>query len=261
MGSRMNRINPEEEDFIVSRPLLARHDSSEDGSGRQTLVVSPIDMRQAMREFKARDCHQPGAGFGQEGDPAFTLSGGPVQAIAFHGTQDPDVSGDVTHPLGRNQGLEVCVLQGRWRGDDGRGYDRPPHVSDLPSLDAHKVDLVAFMAGQSAKAGSVAASETLSPTLRSNGGGLNTVPSVSTGQSVRRLTPRECERLQGFPDDYTLITYKGKPAKDGPRYRVIGNSMAVPVMRWIGERIEAVSGLDKTLYCSPFSAKITTLTI
>jgi DNA (cytosine-5)-methyltransferase 1 len=58
--------------------------------------------------------------------------------------------------------------------------------------------------------------------------------------AVRRLTPRECERLQGFPDDYTLVPYRGKPAADGPRYKALGNSMAVPVMRWIGERIEAV---------------------
>lgn len=57
---------------------------------------------------------------------------------------------------------------------------------------------------------------------------------------VRRLTPRECERLQGFPDDWTKIPYRGKPADecpDDPRYKAIGNSMAVPVMRWIGERI------------------------
>jgi DNA (cytosine-5)-methyltransferase 1 len=59
--------------------------------------------------------------------------------------------------------------------------------------------------------------------------------------AVRRLTPRECERLQGFPDDYTAITYRGKPAADGPRYKALGNSMAVPVMRWILSRIEAVS--------------------
>lgn len=60
---------------------------------------------------------------------------------------------------------------------------------------------------------------------------------------VRRLTPLECERLQGFPDGHTLIGWKGKPAEecpDGPRYKAIGNSMAVPVMRWIGERIAAV---------------------
>lgn len=57
---------------------------------------------------------------------------------------------------------------------------------------------------------------------------------------VRRLTPKECERLQGFPDDWTKIPYRGKPADecpDGPRYKAIGNSFAVPVMRWIGERI------------------------
>ena len=61
--------------------------------------------------------------------------------------------------------------------------------------------------------------------------------------TVRRLTPRECERLQGFPDDYTLVDYRGKPASDGPRYKALGNSIAVPVMRWIGERIVAVHSI------------------
>jgi DNA (cytosine-5)-methyltransferase 1 len=60
---------------------------------------------------------------------------------------------------------------------------------------------------------------------------------------VRRLTPLECERLQGLPDDYTAITYRGKPAADAPRYKAIGNSMAVPVMRWILERLERVDAL------------------
>jgi DNA (cytosine-5)-methyltransferase 1 len=61
--------------------------------------------------------------------------------------------------------------------------------------------------------------------------------------AVRRLTPRECERLQGFPDDHTLISWRGKPADqcpDGPRYKALGNSMAVPCMAWIGKRIDAV---------------------
>ena len=66
---------------------------------------------------------------------------------------------------------------------------------------------------------------------------------VLAGMAVRRLTPRECERLQGFPDDYTAITFKNKPAADGPRYKALGNSMAVPVMRWIGERIALVERL------------------
>lgn len=63
---------------------------------------------------------------------------------------------------------------------------------------------------------------------------------IRQSMQVRRLTPRECERLQGFPDDYTLIPYRNKPAADGPRYKTLGNSMAVPCMRWIGERIEMV---------------------
>lgn len=67
-------------------------------------------------------------------------------------------------------------------------------------------------------------------------------PITPEAAGVRRLTPRECERLQGFPDDYTLIPWRGKPATecpDGPRYKAIGNSKAVPVVRWIGRRLKA----------------------
>ena len=60
---------------------------------------------------------------------------------------------------------------------------------------------------------------------------------VLTDLAVRRLTPRECERLQGFPDNYTAVTYRKKPAADGPRYKALGNSMAVPCMWWLGYRI------------------------
>jgi len=65
------------------------------------------------------------------------------------------------------------------------------------------------------------------------------------GVAVRRLTPRECERLQGFPDDYTRVPHRGKPATDGPRYKALGNSMAVPVVRWIGRRIAMVDAILK----------------
>ena len=62
--------------------------------------------------------------------------------------------------------------------------------------------------------------------------------------SVRRLTPRECERLQGFPDDFTLIPYRhGKPAADGPRYKSLGNSMAVPVIGWVLDRVRLFTEL------------------
>lgn len=66
-------------------------------------------------------------------------------------------------------------------------------------------------------------------------------PYVAKYAVIRKLTPRECERLQGFPDDWTKVPYRGRPADecpDGPRYKAIGNSMAVPVMGWIGERMQ-----------------------
>ena len=61
--------------------------------------------------------------------------------------------------------------------------------------------------------------------------------------AVRRLTPRECERLQGFEDNFTLVPYRKGMMADGPRYKMLGNSMAVPVVRWIGERIAMVDDL------------------
>jgi DNA (cytosine-5)-methyltransferase 1 len=67
------------------------------------------------------------------------------------------------------------------------------------------------------------------------------------GMQVRRLTVEECEFLQGFPRGYTSIPYRGKPAADGPRYKALGNSMAVPCMRWIGERIALVDSVTRDL--------------
>lgn len=80
-------------------------------------------------------------------------------------------------------------------------------------------------------------------------GALDTDPGsigVQHGMAVRRLTPTECERLQGFPDGWTAIPWKGKSAQecpDGPRYRALGNSMACNVMRWIGKRVAMVDAL------------------
>lgn len=67
---------------------------------------------------------------------------------------------------------------------------------------------------------------------------------VSTNMMVRRLTPTECERLQGFPDGYTDIMPNGKQTPDGPRYKALGNSMATNCMEWIGMRIQMVSEIE-----------------
>lgn len=89
------------------------------------------------------------------------------------------------------------------------------------------------------------------PEIEGDGDRISALRAASGGSSrdyvaasaVRRLTPRECERLQGFPDDYTLIPYRKGQAADGPRYKALGNSMAVPVMSWIGQRIAQVDAI------------------
>ncbi|MBU2567071.1 DNA cytosine methyltransferase [Patescibacteria group bacterium] len=96
----------------------------------------------------------------------------------------------------------------------------------------------AFNGDQSAKTRSMGEAKEQAPSLRAGG-----PVHLATTMQVRRLTPTECSRLQGFPDDYLpSVAFRGKcPPADGSMYRALGNSMAVPVMRWIGERIMEAS--------------------
>jgi DNA (cytosine-5)-methyltransferase 1 len=114
-------------------------------------------------------------------------------------------------------------------------------IGTLSARDYKGVQAVAFGAQNSASQGD-SVSEHVTPTLDKS-----KTPGVMTNMQVRRLTPKETERLQGFPDDYTRIPYRNKDAKDCPdgvRYKAMGNSMAVPVMRWIGERINMVESIQ-----------------
>ncbi len=105
---------------------------------------------------------------------------------------------------------------------------------------------VAFTASE--QANSYAWEREYAPTLNAQAPNdtSNIQTGVRIGMQVRRLTPTECERLQGFPDDYTMIPWRNKTADqcpDGPRYKALGNSMAVPVMNWIGKRIQMVESI------------------
>lgn len=101
--------------------------------------------------------------------------------------------------------------------------------------------VAAFKGGQGSSAGGIGYDEHTSPTLTSAESGSNRTPALLQNMAVRRLTPIECERLQGFPDGYTDINPKGKQTPDGSRYKALGNSMAVPVMQWIGKQIRKAS--------------------
>lgn len=179
-----------------------------------------------------------------------------VETFTVHGTQDPDTNLELAHTLGRNHGQENACIAFSYKD---HGSDASEDLS--PTLRAGNSDnsnanggqppaiAYAFKPGQGAKARGIGFAEEQSPTLTSASSGTNLTPAVMHGVSVRRLMPVECERLQGFPDNHTQISWRGKEATecpDGPRYRAIGNSMAVPVMRWIGERIAAALPVKKS---------------
>ncbi len=174
-------------------------------------VVEPIPIQDASDSQK----EQNGVGVGQEGDASFTLfarnTHGVAQPIGFNCMQDTTEHIEMvpTISTGNQQGISNnavvhCADVAPAMTASGPPYDRTGNS---------RVESDALAVQQ------------------------------QSGLIVRRLTPLECERLQGFPDGYTMIPWKGKPPEncpDGPRYRALGNSMAVPVMRWIGEGIDMV---------------------
>lgn len=214
-----------------------------------------------------------GAG-GPAGDECYNLVAHALRGEGF------DASGDGT---GKGTPLVAHPTLYAWQNDrEGLKQDNVAAAlrASAGSSGFHEMNhpaVVGFKPEQSAAARTIGASVDVACTLESGGGGNNKQavafqacgdrdnPSISTSESafclpanamsdrgqavahamnVRRLTPRECERLQGFPDDWTLVPYRGKPACDGPRYKAIGNSMATNCMEWIGERITEVEDVQ-----------------
>jgi DNA (cytosine-5)-methyltransferase 1 len=112
-----------------------------------------------------------------------------------------------------------------WQNSASQGLSASAKLA--PTLDASKIPAIVFTSH----------TKTQDTVLNNTGRTISPTPSKTI---IRRLMPRECERLQGFPDDWTLVPYQGKLATDSPRYKAIGNSMAVPVMNWIGSRIASI---------------------
>ena len=193
--------------------------------GRHDGVAYPINTQIAMRHEAMGE--STGMGIGEASDPAFTLQSAHSHAVAFDLAQ-------ITSKTNRTrveEGLPASTLNAAGQMHTAiniyGGNKRP----DRPEG--------GFYVKEEATSKTLDSVSGLNPTAAQGG------TAVMSAMQVRRLTPRECERLQGFPDNYTLVQHRNKPAADGPRYKALGNSMAVPCMVWIGRRIAMVEQLKE----------------
>lgn len=185
---------------------------------------------------------EKGGGFALSEDVTPTLKTDHNPAVAFASNQrdevrELEVAGALAAQPGIKQQTYICRADGQ--------ANAMTSVDMAPTLTSHaKKDPPLIYPAEDSIGEDALIQRDMSATLSTH----NTQTLITGGRekrslTVRRLTPRECERLQGFPDDYTDIPYRNKEhAPDGPRYKALGNSMAVPVMRWIGERIRMVGG-------------------
>ena len=249
-ASAQNSLDAETETLIaVAHALRGEgHDASEDGTGRGT----PIIAIQERAVSENPDAGPGGAGYSTEG-AAYTLEARHhVQAVAFRTAGDGAVyeEGDVTAPLttATDPNAQVVAFSVKDHGGDAMEGCSPTlraGTHDGSHQNGGVMPAVAFdMRGREGGAMPEGPHDTAN--IRAADGG-SSRSYVAQPWAVRRLTPRECERLQGFPDGFTAIPWRGKPAElcpDGPRYKALGNSWAVNVAEWVGGRIAEVDGWE-----------------
>ncbi len=240
----MGRQDFETETLIAHALSADGFDASEDGTGRGTPLV-PVAICTA---------HTQSNGSGLSDDVAHTLESGTTQAVAFNlrgrdGAAMPERA-DAASLRAASGGSSNSYVAFSAKDSGTDVSDIAPTLCGMGHDASHANGggqvAIAFTLHGSDGTASAASSTDIAGSVRTRAPG--SIENSSTtiaqhGMAVRRLTPRECERLQGFPDDYTLVEYRGKLAADGPRYKALGNSMAVPVMRWIGQRIAAVDAI------------------
>ena len=177
--------------------------------------------------------------------------GGNPPAVAFNTTQitsphnysNPQ-PGDPCHPLAAGAHPPAVAYEPVIYQDSEFGVQAYDQAGTLRAgrIPAHQMTLQNSTQAVDVYNGSITGE--VCATMGASGSPINSAgPQVMQQSTVRRLTPVECERLQGFPDNFTAIPWRKKGAEDcpdGPRYKALGNSMAVPVMRWIGERINLI---------------------
>ena len=218
------------------------------GGGNTPLVSQPIPIHDQATRFQGKrgdkqDGKGNGLGIGNEGDVMNTLTKAdkhavaqPIAVDAYNYTTNERITqtirsqkSDTEHIGAVMQPISLDCYNQSVTGDKV-GVIREQHGTNMNAIavDAYNQTI----------------NEKTTQTIGSSASDINHIGGVLQTMAIRRLTPKECERLQGFPDDWTKIHYhkNGKPKEcpDGPRYKACGNSMAVPVMRWIGERIEKI---------------------
>ena len=206
---------------------------------RESLSGNPAPRREARKGIA--QCLTSGTGqrYDAETEPLIAHS---LRGEGFDASEDGTGRGTPLVPVAIQ---ERAVSENPSAGPNGKGWRDDGQAYTLEARQT--VPAVAFdMRGREGGAQFEGPHDTAN--IRAASGGSSR--SYIAQSAVRRLTPRECERLQGFPDDYTLIPWRGKDADqcpDGPRYKALGNSMAVPVMHWIGQRIEAVRAMEERI--------------
>jgi DNA (cytosine-5)-methyltransferase 1 len=212
--------------------------------GKMQMIVQPIAYNITFCDANGTRADRPNGGlYVSETDVTSTLTKAGIgtnvaQPIAFSGQMsNPQTDVDMTRTLQAKNPMAVCL--GGQHPNAGIGIDQSPTLTEAMGAGGGHIPIMAQPIGTDLYNGNITGD--IACTMGTPGSSVNASgPTVMQSMAVRRLTPVECERLQGFPDGYTDIQLKGKPTPDGPRYKALGNSMAVPVMRWIGQRIEAV---------------------
>jgi DNA (cytosine-5)-methyltransferase 1 len=259
-GKNGKRYDGESESFVCETlnsggTLRAEgHDASEDGTGRGTPIVpaiagtlkscggksgSPNGAEECDRLI-AYQCHgtnvgemgtlRRGNGSVQSGVP-FTFDPRQVTNKENRTTVNPDGPTGTLHEMAQ-------AVAYRTSGNCGV-MEQGDKTAALNTATDPNQNIVCggFKRGQGAKARSDGYQQEQAPTLTASDSGTQSPPGVQFGSMVRRLTLPECERLQGFPDDWTKHDADGKEISDSPRYRMLGNAVAVPVAEWLGKRI------------------------
>ena len=220
-------------DFDHIVPVISPALNTQSGSHHAPDTKAYVATLDAAHAFKVRGgCEGGGKGYLGSDEVAFTISTHQDQHIFSEPAAYP------INSMNAFRSPDASASTGLGVGHDGEA------MYTLTKGDHHAVAYEPAI-GWSEE---LTASVDLAGTLQRGGSGGRHDGVMEPTSTVRRLTPVECERLQGFPDNFTAIPWRKKGAEDcpdGPRYKALGNSMAVPVMRWIGERIQMVEEITK----------------